>query len=249
MARGHFEAALFDLGGTLYSYRNMGVGNLEMLREALARLGVEQDVREAAEVYRQASRDAFAEFVPRPFYLHRDVFFDAFRRFVQGLGAAPDEEFLEWLYVAQRRVIVESVELRPGCRATLEGLRADGLHVGIVSNIDDDHLLPMLQRAKLAQSVDAWTSSEEAGSCKPDAGIFRYALEKAGTAPERTLFVGDSREQDVAGARALGMRAVLLEEPGVSPPGAGAREAGEPHHVIAQLPEVLAIARPRAYPA
>lgn len=249
MGSGRFRAALFDLGGTLYSYRGMGAGHLEMLREALPRLGIERDVREAAELYRESSHEAFAAFITRPFYLHRDLFLDAFRRFVRRLGAPEDAEFLEWLYVTQRRVIVESVNLRPGCRETLEALRADGLHVGIVSNMDDDHFQPMLEQSQLLDRVDAWTSSEEAGSCKPDAAIFRHALDKAGVEPEATLFVGDSLEQDVAGARALGMCAVHLDEPGMSPPGAGAREAGEPHHVIRQLPEILPIARaPQAPP-
>ena len=41
-------------------------------------------------------------------------------------------------------------------------------------------------------ALDAWTSSDEAGSCKPDAAIFHLALAKAGVDPHDALFVGDS---------------------------------------------------------
>jgi FMN phosphatase YigB (HAD superfamily) len=59
------------------------------------------------------------------------------------------------------------------------------------------------------------------------------------------LFVGDSPEHDIAGARALGMTTVLIPEVGAEPPGRGTSLAGEPHHVIEQLPQLLEIARAR----
>ena len=43
----------------------------------------------------------------------------------------------------------------------------------------------MLDRLGLRTALDAWTSSDEAGSCKPDAAIFRLALTKAGVDPNR----------------------------------------------------------------
>jgi putative hydrolase of the HAD superfamily len=99
----------------------------------------------------------------------------------------------------------------------------------------------MLERCGLAGCVDAWTSSEEAASCKPSPGIYHTALQKASVKAEDVLFVGDSREQDIAGARALGMTTALIVEPDGTPPGAGALPAAEPHHEIQALPELLAL--------
>jgi putative hydrolase of the HAD superfamily len=107
--------------------------------------------------------------------------------------------------------------------------------VGVVSNIDDDYLDPMIERAGLADLLHDWTSSEEARSCKPHDAIYRLACAKAGVAPERVLFVGDSPEQDVAGARALGMVTALIREEGAPPPGSGVGARGEPHHEIVTL--------------
>ena len=91
--------------------------------------------------------------------------------------------------------------------------------------------------------LDAWTSSEEAGSCKPDPGIFHQALRKAGCPAEAALFVGDSLPADVAGGNALGMTTVLLREVGMAAPAADGSQ--EPDHVIESLSEVLRIAHLR----
>jgi putative hydrolase of the HAD superfamily len=49
------------------------------------------------------------------------------------------------------------------------------------------------------------TTSEEAGSKKPDLLIFKYALKKAGAEPEESLMIGDDLEVDIEGAKAAGI--------------------------------------------
>lgn len=233
-------AVFFDFGGTLFSYREVqGRSFVPLMLEGLKRLEIEIDVREAARAYRLASAEAFQIYFPQPYYLHRDVFEETFRRFARGVGAEPSAEFVSWFYDAQRRMVYEGFTLRPGCFEVLAELRARGAHVGLVSNIDDDYLGPMLERAGLHAHLDAWTSSEEARSCKPDSAIYRCALAKAADPlPERCVFVGDSLEQDIAGARHLGMHTILISDAGVEPPASGAGSAGEPHHRIKDLREI-----------
>ena len=238
-----FNAVLFDFGGTLFSYRRIGVEALDLLRRGAERLGLELELPTLGHVYREASRAAYQAFARRPFYLHRDLFHETFRRFAASLGARTTPEQLDWYHEEQRLLLLESFELRSDCVEILQSLRRRGLHVGVVSNIDDDYLVPMLERAGLADVLDAWTSSEEAASCKPDPGIFQHALRKADARPENVLFVGDSREHDVAGARRLGMTTVLIQEEGAAAPGAGVGEPGEPHHVIESLSELIPILR------
>lgn len=230
---------MFDFGGTLFSYTAFQRQNAGLIAEAAKRLDVQVGMRDVVRAWRAASRDSFSAYADRPFYLYRDLFRDTFRGFAGKVGAEASTDYLDWFHEAQRRVIVEQFELRPGCVEVLTRLREAGLHVSIVSNIDDDYLEPMLQRAGLGPYLDAWTSSEGAGSCKPDAAIFHHALAKSGAAPEETVFVGDSREQDILGARALGMQTVLIHEDGADPPATGVGPAGEPHHVIRSLPELM----------
>jgi len=240
-ATGEFQAAFFDLGGTLYSYQDPGLSLRHVLLQAAGRLGIDASRQELRDAYLVASRAAALEFLPKPYYLHRELFEDTYRRFAEALGAKPEPELLRWCCEQQRERVLQNFELRPDCIETIETLRGAGLHVSIVSNIDDDYLDPMVERAGLDQLLDAWTSSEEAGSCKPDPGIFRHALGKAGCSAQAVLFIGDSLEADVVGARALGMTTVLIREIEAAAPAAGLSQ--EPHHIVETLSEVLRVAQ------
>lgn len=235
----NFDSVFFDFGGTLFSYRNVqGRSFYPILIEGLERLGVSVESREAGRAWQKASVESFREHHPLDYYLHKDLFQDIFRRFALHVGGEASPADLEWFHEAQRRMVVEGFELRPGCVEMLERLRGAGVHAGIVSNIDDDYLLPMLERAQLLDHLDAWTSSEEANSCKPHRGIYEHALRKANASPERSMFVGDSPEHDIIGARRLGMQTILIRDDDVETPGAGAGDAAEPHHRVTALSTV-----------
>ena len=93
----------------------------------------------------------------------------------------------------------------------LAELRAAGHRLVVVSNWDVS-LHEMLAATGLDALVDGAISSAEAGQRKPAPGIFHRALALAGpgAGPARALHAGDSLELDVAGARAAGLRAVLV---------------------------------------
>jgi len=237
--RSRIRAAFFDLGGTLFDNIQIPKLHLPVLREAALRLGVDDSMAFIGPRYLDATRAANERFKDRDFYLHSDLFYETYRIFAEKAGSEASDEFLDWIYAAQRERMITGLELREGCAETLRELRVRGLDLSIVSNIDDDYLDPMLDDLELKPLFDHWSSSEEAKACKPHEGFFRYALEKAGFAPEEVVFVGDSRLHDVAGARAVGMTAVLIEEMhGRSPLDVG---DAEPHHTIGALPELLSI--------
>jgi putative hydrolase of the HAD superfamily len=98
-------------------------------------------------------------------------------------------------------------------RATLERLRAAGLRLGVVSNADG-RAAAILQATGLAASLDVIVDSHLEGVEKPDAEIFRRALERLGVAAEASIFVGDIVSIDVVGARNAGLRPVLLDAAG-----------------------------------
>ena len=233
------RAVFFDLGGTLFSYREIGSWTLQALLGSAKQLGVEAPVREIGRAYRAASREVNAGYVDRPFYLHRDLFRDTFRRFAEHLGGEPSEPFLDWSEAALREAVVGNMVLRDDCLDTLRTLREKGLYLSIVSNIDDDHLVPMVEDSGLTAVLDHWTSSEEARSCKPDARFFELALAKAGCDAGNVMFVGDSPEHDVQGAKPLGMTTVLIREPGSPPPFQTGRVDVKPDHEIASLSELV----------
>lgn len=108
--------------------------------------------------------------------------------------------------------LVESVRFDPFADAepALRALRARGLTLVVVSNWDIS-LNGVLEGCGLAPLLDATISSAEAGSRKPDPGIFATALELAGCEATEALHVGDTEEEDCEGARAAGIRALLID--------------------------------------
>ena len=106
----------------------------------------------------------------------------------------------------------------PDVPPALERWRAAGLRLVVVSNWDVS-LHEALERTGLAALVDGAVSSAEAGAAKPDPRIFARALEIAGVAAASAVHVGDEPEADVAGARAAGIEAVLLDRDSRGHPG------------------------------
>ena len=96
----------------------------------------------------------------------------------------------------------------------LGDLRRRGLKIGLVSNGARD-----LEEfaAHHGLEVDAAVGSRAHGRIKPDASIFVAALSALGATAEETAMVGDSFEDDIEGARALGIRGILLDRDGYRP--------------------------------
>ena len=232
------RTVLFDFGGTLYDYATLEPAERESLLELVRWAGVEADLLAIQQAQRTAMRRVFRAYLSRRFYLHRDLFRDAVVGMLEELGGRADAGHLDRYRTAQWERHARDFRLRDGVIETLEQLRARGLHLGIVSNIDDDQLAHLLPLAKLEPYFDSILSSESAVSCKPDPGIFEAALLRASCRPEEALFVGDTLRQDIEGANRVGMRSVLLwHRNDREPPDADPR----PHHVIRRIPDVLEI--------
>jgi len=97
----------------------------------------------------------------------------------------------------------------------LRGLRARGVGLTIVSNANCT-LRALLDRVCLGSYFDCVIDSCEVGVEKPDPRIFDIALERSRARRETTIHVGDLYEIDVVGARAAGIRGVLLDQLGLS---------------------------------
>jgi putative hydrolase of the HAD superfamily len=138
-----------------------------------------------------------------------------------------------------RDALLASLRFRafPDVPDALRALRRAGHRLVVVSNWDVS-LHDMLRETGLDALVDGAISSAEAGAAKPDARIFERALALAGARGEGGLHAGDSLEHDVAGARAAGLRAVLVARAGA--PAAEGLPAGV--SVIGSLGELAALA-------
>ena len=96
----------------------------------------------------------------------------------------------------------------------LAELRRHGIKIGLVSNGSRD-LDAFVRHHGL--DADCAVGSRAFGRTKPHPEIFRHALALLGVEPEEAAMVGDSYEDDIEGARALGIRAFLLDRDGRRP--------------------------------
>jgi putative hydrolase of the HAD superfamily len=125
---------------------------------------------------------------------------------------------------------------------TLEALSARGYRMGLVSNTPwgTPHYLweRQVEKFALAPLLEVCLFSSGVGYRKPHPAIFREALRRLGVRAEHALFVGDTPAEDIAGARAVGMRTVLITR-GAAPEGAEACGADAIIPSLRALPALL----------
>lgn len=142
---------------------------------------------------------------------------------------------LAWLWY---QPLSQCAKVEPGTRELLEGLRGQGLTLGIVSNtfVPGEVLDRHLEQARLLDLLPLRVYSSDVGYRKPHPSIFLQAIERAHLDAAKTLFVGDSPRADIEGANRVGLISVLKD-----PAGKHAQEDIRPAHRIASLHELPAI--------
>ncbi len=129
----------------------------------------------------------------------------------------------------------EAWRLYPDVLPALAALQSAGLRLVVISNWDS-RLPALLERLGLAPFFEAVVHSSAIGCEKPGAAIFHAAARRLGVAPEAVLHVGDHALEDVEGALAAGMQALLLaRRPGRSAAAADALQS------LDELPHRLAL--------
>lgn len=249
-------AILFDLGGTLFEHlesttsdsnlvQALGTLNAQLLVRQLPLL----DERTFVQDYRRFRVQQELALVSKPFYMHRELVSLSFELAVGAqltAAAKLDQSLAPIVSTAaanfcsrQRTSVVQDLRPQQDMQLTLQTLRHWGLPMGIVSNIDEDYLQPLVAKNALASYFDFSLSSEQAQSCKPDQKIFAQAFSRLLVhQPAQVLFVGDSLVHDVAGAQEFGMVTALLQQDAeATPPPVQLT----PNYTIANLAQVLAL--------
>ena len=133
---------------------------------------------------------------------------------VRGMGGAGDRARTVAEEITRGWDHCENFELYDDALPAIDALHGLGLAIGLVSNTGRD-LHAFVAHHRL--DVDAAISSGAHGKTKPHESIFRAVLDKLGVAAHEAAMVGDSVDDDVEGARALGMRGLLVDREGRHP--------------------------------
>jgi HAD superfamily hydrolase (TIGR01549 family) len=197
------KAVLFDVDFTIVKPGpDLGPEGYRLLGR---RFGLELDPARYAE-----ARAAAIETVERHPELDHDeeVWVLFTERIIRGMGGDSDRAYECAVEMTRGWEQAANFELFEDTLPVLAELREHGLKIGLVSNTGRD-LGAFV--AHHALDVDAAVGSATHGKTKPHPAIFQAALDELGVLAEETAMVGDSPEDDVEGARALGMRAFLVD--------------------------------------
>ena len=197
------QAVLFDWGDTLMRW----AWEPELLA-AGHDAGLRAIGRDPAPAMTERFRDAYLPMLWVPGTLEEVEYPGLVRRLLSEEGLDVTDEELDAFLEAEHAAWQPARMLASTTHALLEALRDRGVKLGLVSNaLDPPHLLHRdLEQMGVAQRLDAAVFSSEVGYRKPHPAIFERALALLEVEPARTLFVGDSLVNDVAGASALGMK-------------------------------------------
>ncbi len=233
------RAVLFDVDFTLVRPGpDLGPEGYQRLGR---RFGLELDPSR----YADARAAAILEVKRHPEHDHdEEIWVDFTEQIIRGMGANTGRARECAVEMTRAWEHSENFELFDDALPVLEELRRHDLKLGLVSNTgrDLDHFV-----AHHRLDVDAIVDSRSHGRVKPHPTIFQAALELLRVEAAETVMVGDSLPEDIEGARALGMRAILIDRDdrhhdvdgrltdlyalpaalGVVRPGAGSRGAGD----------------------
>jgi putative hydrolase of the HAD superfamily len=207
--RRSLRAVLFDVDFTLAKPGpDLGPDGYRLLGE---RFGLDLDPAR----YEEARLAAIASLKRHPELDHDEEVWVAFTEaIVRGMGGDAESAYECAVEMTRRWEHSANFELFEDALPVLADLRRRRLKLGLVSNTGRD-LDEFVSHHRL--DVDVALSSRVHGKTKPDPTIFRAVLERLGVEPEEAAMVGDSPDDDVEGALALGMRAFLVDREGRFP--------------------------------
>ncbi len=200
------RAIFFDAGNTLIRM------DYPLIVAELARLGCPATLRDIERAEWRARVRLDASFAPGASTEHPDIGERYVRLILDELGVR-DATILTAIAAWRRGYDAPMgfwTAMEPEADLALKHARKRGLRTAVISN-SNGTVADILAHLGLAQDLEFIIDSSKVGVEKPDPRIFHIALEQAGLKPAEAVYVGDLYSIDVVGARAAGMRAILMD--------------------------------------
>ncbi len=211
--RTRYDAVLFDMGYTLVYFEPP---QEIILQNALQAVGAERSVAEidaaVQVVWGEYYRDATTSTFPATPEYDRESQRELERGLLAQLGLEPDAGTLRRYTEALESWFGRPGTIRPYAEVgdVLDALQNRGQRLGIVSNWSWN-LRERVAQAGLDSYFEMVWASAYAGCNKPHPCIFEQILAQMDLPPKRALYVGDSYQHDVIGARNAGVEVALLD--------------------------------------
>ena len=210
----HYKAVFFDVGGTLLRvHPSVGDVYATHARE-FGFSGSADDLNREFKQEWKAMGGMESLGTQKGLEVERAFWKELVRRVFAAHGGLEDfDRYFDLIYNVFRskeswRVFEDVTE-----SGLLDQLRNEGVVLGVISNWDS-RLPEILKNTGLAPYFNFILASTVVGSAKPDAGIFREALQRAGVSPAEACHIGDEPATDIEGARNVGIASILIDRQG-----------------------------------
>lgn len=195
------KAVFFDFGGTLMDAESDRRAHLEIVERVKARYSVEQSLDELVRRFEHALFAYSSERAKK--WIRAEKIITEFFQLLVG-----EKLDTRWLWNTYFNAHKTHCKLFPDAKSTIEKMKELALHTGIISDIDDEYFFFQTQQFSMDGMFNSITTSDQVGVGKPNPKIFKVALAKAECDPGEAVYVGDSFEKDIVGARTVGMRTI-----------------------------------------
>lgn len=185
-----YRAVIFDAFGTLVEIREQR----NPYRKLFESLGCDvKDARQRAMTKDADISDLMSEFIT---------------------PVTPDNQHYQ-IFQHDLETEIKSIRLLPHIDNILQKLRSDGCRIWVVSNLAKPYGKPLMNL--LEGRVDGFTLSYLCGIVKPEQEIYLKGCDQLEVLPKDVIMIGDNQKNDVDGAIAAGLNAVLVPDSGVTP--------------------------------
>ena len=238
------RALLFDVNGTLIDIETDE--GMEEVYRAIGHFLIYQGIK----LHRWEVRELYFQTVKEQFDTSHETYpeFDVvavWQKILEGragdytrlLPAGKLQQLPLFLAEMQRGICRKRLRLFPQVRDVLDQLK-DHYALAVVSDAQSAYAIPELRMVGLHGYFDPTIISGNYGFRKPDARLFRAALEGLQVSPDQAVFIGNDRYRDVFGAKQVGMRTILVNW-GQSKGRSGDAEPDCIIHEFAELPQAL----------
>ena len=169
-------------------------------------------------------------------YAAADRYTAPVRGVLASVGVPP--EAMEDVCAARLDFVRECLVPRAGALETLRRLRTEGYRTGLITVCSED-VETLWPQSEFAGLFDAEIFSSRIGISKPDPRVYLACCEALGVEPHEAVFVGDGANDELEGARRVGMHAILIHKPGEDPVWPDVRTWDGPR--VTSVPDVLEV--------
>ena len=207
------DVIFFDLDDTLIDHGTAARSALSKLQEEYEVLGAME--LDELEMLWQKDFQKYWELLILNRITIQENWAARFRNLFETVGHSIGGDELGKLVSDYGELYISGTSAIPGAAEILKKAREHGVTVSVITNNIAEMQYRKVKHCGLDGYIDSMTISQDYGIMKPDPEIFRIAMRKTGTLPEKSLMVGDSLDSDILGAIGVGIKPVWFNRFGI----------------------------------